>query len=66
MALRCIVELRESQAIGGQGIEMGCLDLGTVAPEVGEPEIVGHDKHNVGFLRRQSARQAERSRDEAQ
>ncbi len=41
-------------------------DLVAIKPHVAPAKVIAHDKHNVGFLRRQGARQAERSRDEAQ
>ena len=38
------------KTVGREGIQVRRLDLGTVAPNVGETKIVGHDEHEVGSL----------------
>ena len=43
-----VVELRQAQPALGQPVEMGRLDLASVAADVGETEIIGHDQNNVG------------------
>ena len=47
-ATRGVIELLKTQAITRQAVEVGGLDLSSVAAEIGEAEIVGHDQENIG------------------
>ena len=42
------VEVRVAQAAGGQPVDVGGVDVGPVATEVGEAGVVEHDDHDVG------------------
>ncbi len=48
VALGGVVELGEAQAVFREGIEMGRVDFGSVATEIGEAEVVRHDEDDVG------------------
>src|SRR5262249_42708506 len=41
-----VVELREAQAAGGEGVEVGRRDLAAVAAEVGVAHVVGQDYYD--------------------
>ena len=43
-----VVEVAEAQAVRGQKIEVGGVDLAAVAAEVGEAHVVRHDEDDVG------------------
>ena len=47
MAFRGVVELGEPQAVRRKLIEIRGLDLGAIAADIREPEVVGHDDHDV-------------------
>ena len=42
------VEVREPEAVGGQGVDDRGVDVGPVATELGESHVVEHDEHHVG------------------
>lgn len=46
-ATRIRVELAEVRTLGGEAIQVGRVDFGTVATEVGVTEIVGEDQDDV-------------------
>ena len=48
VALGRIVELGKPQAIRGESIQSRGFDLGTITSQIGEAQIVHHDKDNVG------------------
>ena len=47
-AHRIDVEVGVAHTTGSEGVEVGRVDLGAVAGEVGEPEIVGQHHDDVG------------------
>ncbi len=50
-----VVELREAQPLFGQTVQHGCLDLATVAADVGIAHVVRHDNDDIrlaAWLRR--------------
>jgi hypothetical protein len=49
---RGVVELREAEAVGGECVECGRVDLAAVAAEIGEAHVVGEDDDDVGLLGR--------------
>ncbi len=51
-AASAVVELREANALGREAVEMGGMDLPTIAADVGVAHIVGHDQHDVGLAAR--------------
>ena len=46
-AQRRDVEVREAQATGGEAVDVGRREVGPVAAEVGEAEVVEEDHHDV-------------------
>ncbi len=50
VALGGVVELGEAEAFLGEGVELGGFDFGTVATDVREAEVVGHDEDDVWLL----------------
>jgi hypothetical protein len=42
------VEVGELQAAGGEGVDVGGVDVGAVAAELGEAGVVEEDDHHVG------------------
>lgn len=48
VALGGVVELGEAQSVPGEFIEVGGVDFGSVAAEIREAEVVGHDEDDVG------------------
>ncbi|OQC18699.1 MAG: hypothetical protein BWX70_03432 [Verrucomicrobia bacterium ADurb.Bin070] len=44
-----VVALGEAQAVAGEAVEMRRGDLGTVAADIGEAEVVGQDHQNIGW-----------------
>ena len=48
VALGCVVELGKPQPIRRESIQTRGFDLGTIATQVGEAEIVCHDEDYVG------------------
>ena len=59
-AHRVVVEVGEAQSAGRQAVEIRGGDLAAVAAQVAEPQVVGHDQHDVrarrGGLRHGAAR----------
>ena len=49
-APRRVVELGETQAAPGQSVQVRRLDLAPVAPEIGKPQVIGQDDHDVGTV----------------
>ena len=47
-AQRCRVEVGQSHPVGGDGIDEGGLDVGPVATELGEADVVEHDEDHIG------------------
>ena len=47
-----VVELGEPQAIAGQLVQVRSFDFATVATDVRETEVIGHDQDNIGSLSR--------------
>ena len=47
-----VVELRKSQSIRGKCIQIRGGNLTTVAADVGESHVIGHDQYNVGPIGR--------------
>jgi len=43
-----VVELSEAEAVGGEGVEIGGLDLAAVATDVGVAHVIGHDDDDIG------------------
>jgi len=41
------VEVGQAHAFGGDGVDVRCLDVGAVAAQLGEPDVVEHDEHHV-------------------
>ena len=50
VALGCVVELGKPQSVRRESIQPWGFDLGTIASQVGEAEIVRHDENDVGTL----------------
>ena len=48
---RCRVEIRVSQAPGGEGIDIRRCDLGSITAEVREAHIIEHDVDNIRLAR---------------
>ena len=42
------VEVGEPDAVGGQAVDDGGVDVGPVAAELGEPHVVEHDEQHIG------------------
>ena len=42
------MEVGQADAAGGQSVEHRGLDVGAVAAELGEANVVEHDEHHVG------------------
>ena len=42
------VEVGQPHALGGDAVDEGRLDVGAVAAELGEADVVEHDQHDVG------------------
>ena len=49
-APRRVVELGETQAAPGQSVQIRRLDLAPVAPEIGKPQVIGQNDHDVGTV----------------
>jgi hypothetical protein len=48
VALGGVVELGEAEAVVGERVEVGSIDFGAVAAEIGEAEVIGHDEDDIG------------------
>ena len=56
------VESGVPEPLGGEPVDRRCGDLGAVAAEVGEPDVVEHHEQHVGALRRHRRRRPPRCR----
>ena len=55
-AHRVDMEVGVAQALGGQAVQLGGVDLGAVAAQVGVAEVVGHHHDHVGGASRRGRR----------
>jgi hypothetical protein len=46
-----VFESGKPDAVPGQRVDMRRFNLSSVTPEIGIPQVIGHDQNNVGLIR---------------